>query len=330
MSNPTASSYVVQAGDTLYAIAVRVYGDGEKFPLIQQANNLANPNLIEVGQTLLIPALDKPADDLATIAQIMGGSLATPTTPAASAVTPPTPPPVAPPPVTPPTPPTPPPAPATVDGSAPIQGAQYGVLSIASAPSDRPAAQHGDINLALRGFAPTQSTLGLIDMSGPTDNRAPQLNGLFADKRQPQVSSVYRAHNWDWGRNGRGDPLRDFEVTVVGLRTQAGETIHTPGAGYDIGDGYQVLVLYATPERLTLKYTREDNVVKGYTVHIDNVHAEPSLLALYDQMNAQGRGALPALRPGQALGRARGDEIAAIRDNGRFMDPRVRKDWWRG
>jgi hypothetical protein len=168
-------------------------------------------------------------------------------------------------------------------------------------------------------------------MNGPTDHHAPQLAGLFADKRQAQVSNVYRSHDWDWGSNSRGAPLSEYDVHVVGLRAQPGETVHVPSAGYDLGDGYQVLVLYASPERLTLKYTREDNVLNGYAVHVENVHPEPSLLALYEQMNAQGRRELPALRAGQAFGRARGDEVqVAIRDTGRFMDPRVRKDWWRG
>jgi hypothetical protein len=41
--------------------------------------------------------------------------------------------------------------------------------------------------------------------------------------------------------------------------------------------------------------------------------------------------ALPALRPGQPIGRAPGSEIdAAIRDSGAFLDPRSRKDWWQG
>jgi len=48
-------------------------------------------------------------------------------------------------------------------------------------------------------------------------------------------------------------------------------------------------------------------------------------------LNDAGRGHLPALRAGQAFGRARGDEIGGvIRDNGAFMDPRSRKDWWQG
>jgi hypothetical protein len=90
------------------------------------------------------------------------------------------------------------------------------------------------------------------------------------------------------------------------------------------------LVLYAGQERLTLKYTGEDNVVAGYTLHIEGICVEPNLLALYEDMDAAGRSRLPALRTGQAFGRTYGDEVGiAIRDAGRFMDPRVRKDWWR-
>ncbi len=77
-------------------------------------------------------------------------------------------------------------------------------------PTDRPADKHGDINLALRGFQPVNGTKGLIDMSGPTDSRAPQLNTLFGDKRIPQFSTLYRANNWDWGSNSRGKAITDL------------------------------------------------------------------------------------------------------------------------
>jgi hypothetical protein len=113
--------------------------------------------------------------------------------------------------------------------------------------------------------------------------------------------------------------------------TQPGEIISAPAAGYNIGDGYSMLVLYANEERLTLKFTRNDNVVSGYTIHLENLCVEPGLLQLYRSLNASGRGQLPALRGGQAVGRARSTSISAsVRDNGTFMDPRSRKDWWQG
>lgn len=47
-----SGTYVVQPGDTLYAIARRF---GTNVPTLVAANNIANPNLISVGQTLIIP-----------------------------------------------------------------------------------------------------------------------------------------------------------------------------------------------------------------------------------------------------------------------------------
>jgi hypothetical protein len=301
----TPTTYTVQPGDTLSKIARTVYGDGRKYPLIQKANDIADPSKIYVGQVLVIPSLagESPATP--------PPSPAPPTTPSPAAPTP---------------------APEVgVDPCAPIPGEHYGTLPIVGPPTDRPAAQHGDINLALRGYDPTRATRGLIDVGGPTDDRAPQLAGLFADKRIPAFSNVYRVNNWDWGRNARSGPVTEFEVTLAGFSVRPGETIHVPNAGYSIGQGYAVLVLYADTQRITLKYTGEDSVVNGYTLHVEGVCVEPNLLALYERLNAAGRGQLPALRAGQALGRTRGNEIqVAIRDTGRFMDPRTRKDWWRG
>ena len=48
-------NYTVQTGDTLFGIAAREYGDGELYPVIARMNNLANPDLILVGQELLVP-----------------------------------------------------------------------------------------------------------------------------------------------------------------------------------------------------------------------------------------------------------------------------------
>jgi hypothetical protein len=216
------------------------------------------------------------------------------------------------------------------DPCAPIPGASYDVLSVLPPPTDRPAEEHADLNLALRGYELTSAYKGLVNYSGGTDPNAPQLPGLFADDRTPAFSNVYRVHHWDWPTNSRGPAITDPAVTLAGFAVAPGETIHVPSSGYDIG-GYEVLVLYASAERITLKYTLNDNVVLGYTLHVENVCVEPTLLALYQAWNEQGREYLPALRAGQAFGRARSSEIGvAIRDTGAFMDPRSRKDWWQG
>lgn len=223
--------------------------------------------------------------------------------------------------------------PAVVDGT--IAGESYGSIPIVGAPTDRPADQHGDINLTLRGYALTTAPAQLIDMNGPTDSRAPQLHGLFADRRTPTMVATYRVHQWQWASppnpGTRGNEITDFEATLIALQSTPSETLHVPNAGYDIGRGFQVMVLYAAVGHVTLVYTGEDTVAHGYALHVEGIIPEPTLLTLYQNLNANGRRELPGLRAGQPFGRAQGTDIKiAIRDTGRFMDPRTRKDWWRG
>lgn len=52
---PAQQSYTVVSGDTLSAIAKRFYGNSSEYPKIAAANNIANPDLINVGQVLIIP-----------------------------------------------------------------------------------------------------------------------------------------------------------------------------------------------------------------------------------------------------------------------------------
>lgn len=51
----TSDTYTVQSGDWLSKIAGRAYGDIMAFSKIAQANNISNPDLIEVGTVLKIP-----------------------------------------------------------------------------------------------------------------------------------------------------------------------------------------------------------------------------------------------------------------------------------
>ena len=59
ISSPTSSTtyktYTVVKGDTLWGIAKRYYGNGSRYPEIARANNIANPDIIHIGQKLLIP-----------------------------------------------------------------------------------------------------------------------------------------------------------------------------------------------------------------------------------------------------------------------------------
>ena len=49
-------TYTVKAGDNLSKISKLFYGDANQYPKIAQANNLADPDKIWVGQNLRFPA----------------------------------------------------------------------------------------------------------------------------------------------------------------------------------------------------------------------------------------------------------------------------------
>lgn len=56
-SNTDKKYHIVKSGDTLWAISKAYYGDGSQFQKIFQANTdtIKNPNVLTVGQKLLIP-----------------------------------------------------------------------------------------------------------------------------------------------------------------------------------------------------------------------------------------------------------------------------------
>ncbi|MCB0195388.1 MAG: hypothetical protein KDJ65_25800 [Anaerolineae bacterium] len=213
----------------------------------------------------------------------------------------------------------------------------YQLIPFSGSPTDRPDSQHGDLNLALRGYSITNAAKQLVNYSGGTDSNAPRLAGLFSPNSFTAIPTVYRVNGWDWGCGSQGcatGPITDWDVTLLGLATNKGQPINIPERGPEIyGGGYRAIVLYAAERRITLAYTREDTVANGYSVHIENVCVDPNLLALYQsQVGAGGfrvSNQLPGLRNDQPIGTAFGGEIqVAVRDRGAFMDPRSCKDWW--
>jgi hypothetical protein len=50
-----SQTHVVQAGDTLWALAERYYQDGTKWTIIATANGITDPNNLPIGNSLIIP-----------------------------------------------------------------------------------------------------------------------------------------------------------------------------------------------------------------------------------------------------------------------------------
>ncbi len=54
--------YTVKKGDTLITISRKVYGDGSKWRLIRDANNIEDPTRLPIGQVLIILPLPAPSE----------------------------------------------------------------------------------------------------------------------------------------------------------------------------------------------------------------------------------------------------------------------------
>jgi hypothetical protein len=212
----------------------------------------------------------------------------------------------------------------------PLPAQNYVILSADGPGPSILVEAHPDYNLEIRGYEPTNQYLGLVEYLQQPDPLTPQFAGLFTQPRLPRFVATYRVYDWNWGQMHRGLLITDPPVTALGLKTTAGEVLHVPDSGYTIGSGCEVLVIYAATDQITLKYTREDNVVYGYTLHIDHICVDSALLVLYEACNNAGRAYLPALHPRQPFGRASGNQVViAIVDTGTFLDARSRRDWWR-
>jgi hypothetical protein len=211
----------------------------------------------------------------------------------------------------------------------------FNAIPVMGPPIDHAAAINGDLNLALRSYISITAALTLVDINGSIDPDAPQLAGLFTPPRLPTFTGVYQVYDWNWscGQDGcRGLLLTEPEVTLLAMTVTPGERLYIPTRNGEIfSGGYKALVLYAEAQRITLVYTRQDTPAVGYVVQLEDIIVEPALLALYNQLNTDGRSKLPALRHGETFGVAASATLkVAIRDTGSFLDPRSRKDWWKG
>jgi hypothetical protein len=211
----------------------------------------------------------------------------------------------------------------------------------------RPAAAHAAKNLGLRGYAAVTANLVLTPM-GTDSPQPPQLATLFSPARVPAFSGAYQIYTWNYGvppAPGSPGPLdTEWDLTVLGMATTAGEPLHLPTSGFDLGQGVGAIVLFADPDSVTFKYTRDDSVgPNGYTVHVENICTDPNLLALYNSLDNAGGPRyvyygpadgtpdynLPTLPAGQVFGTARDSEIrVGIVDSGAFMNPLSADEWW--
>jgi nucleoid-associated protein YgaU len=54
------NTYIIRRGDTLSAIATRVYGNGSQWSIISEANPDLDPKRLSVGHALMLPDRPRP------------------------------------------------------------------------------------------------------------------------------------------------------------------------------------------------------------------------------------------------------------------------------
>jgi hypothetical protein len=203
--------------------------------------------------------------------------------------------------------------------------------------------ENADLRLSILGYASTPASsgalLGLVDYGGATDPNAPRLHGLFTPNRIPKFVQNHQRYDWNWNESApppygsRGGVNGEWPASVVDMAVTQGEGIFTPERSTPNSTlGTQALVLYADERQITLVFGDRDRVDSGYVIYLANFCVDPNLVALYRAQLLNGKratGRLPALRNDQQIGQADGSFITvAVRDQGPFLDPRSRKDWW--
>ncbi len=206
----------------------------------------------------------------------------------------------------------------------PTSANSYTLIPLEGERDSRPAPQHADLSLKLREPQIFEAELLLLDLSGTTDANAPNLSGRF----EPEFVETYTVHDWNWGANREGNVLS--EVNLVAIKTTPGQPVFIPQKGQEIyrddNGKYYAVVLYATKDGLTFAYTRDGTVANGYSVQFQGLQTDPNLLALYRESKGNQ---LPGLTLDTPVGLTTDKLIVAVRDRGKFMDVRSRKDWWR-
>jgi hypothetical protein len=225
--------------------------------------------------------------------------------------------------------------------------AQYNLIGVQGPyyKDNRLTDENADFRLSILGYTSTPvstaAPLSLVEYGNPPDPNGLKLHGIFSPNRIPKFVKNYQRYDWNWNENGappygtRGAVNNDYPVSVLDMATAAGEQINIPEiAANNNPIGTKAMVLYADERQITLVYGDRDRVDSGFVIYIANFCVDPNLVSLYRAQLQNGKratGRLPALFADQKIGVADGSFVTvAIRDQGAFLDPRSRTDWWAG
>jgi hypothetical protein len=200
---------------------------------------------------------------------------------------------------------------------------------------------------------PDPDVLSLTKEDGGTvDSKMKDFMGSMFGYKPTKLSAAYDVFYGGSVPQGKDTNIKG-NAPVLKIPTTANVTeIKVPSTSYDIGGGYEAMVVFAAEDRVTIHIGRHEYFVGtpsgkncnggecsgGYWIYVKDICVDKRILNAYNSVkNAQeAAGAdkspiqLPMVKPGQTLGKATGASvIVGVRDNGPFIST-SKLVYWQG
>jgi hypothetical protein len=200
---------------------------------------------------------------------------------------------------------------------------------------------------------PDPDVLSLTKEDGGTvDSKMKDFMGSMFGYKPTKLSAAYDVFYGGSVPQGKDTNIKG-NAPVLKIPTTANVTeIKVPSTSYDIGGGYEAMVVFAAEDRVTIHIGRHEYFVGtpsgkncnggecsgGYWIYVKDICVDKRILNAYNSVkNAQeAAGAdkspiqLPMVKPGQTLGKATGASvIVGVRDNGPFIST-SKPVYWEG
>ena len=187
-----------------------------------------------------------------------------------------------------------------------------------------------------------QDVLNLTKQDGgAVDSKMNGFMGSMFGYKPAKLSAAYDVSYGGSAPQGNDTAIKG-DAPVLEIPTEAGTTtVKVPSTGYDIGGGYEAMVVFASSDRVAIHIGRHEYFVGsgqnncnggtcsgGYWIYVKGICVDKQIQQAYDSVKSaqQAAGAdknpiqLPMVRPGQILGKATGTSvIVGVRDNGPFI-----------
>ncbi len=186
--------------------------------------------------------------------------------------------------------------------------------------------------------------------SGAVDSKMNSFMGsMFGYKPKELVGALDVAYGGSIPQ-GNDTPVKG-NAPVLQIPTEPGGEVKVPQTGYDIGGGYEAMVVFAEADRVTLHIGLHEYFVGsgnnncnggkcsgGYWIYVKDICVDEQILTAYNSVKGAQEAAgadknpirLPMVRPGQVLGKATGTSVVVgVRDNGPFIST-FKPVYWQG